>query len=217
MTSTHLYMLSAISLLHRRHRWVLGLLLITLMFPFGCAQRDTSLVSLPEQQQDTASPEPYRIAPEDVIEIMVWKNPDLSREATVRPDGRISVPLIGDVYAAEHTSTELAEIIAERLKPFYRKPPEVTVMVRQTNSHAIYILGEVANQGRFVVGNGVTLLQALALAGGFTEFATRSKKVIVRRKLPGEEEIAITTKYKKILAGIEKNLVLERGDTIIVP
>jgi polysaccharide export outer membrane protein len=158
----------------------------------------------------------YLIGPEDVVEVMVWKNPDLSREVTVRPDGKISLPLIGDVQAAGVTVPQLTEQIAEKLQGFYKETPPVSIIVRQVNSYAIYILGAVRNPGRYVVKSGTTFLQAIALASGFTEFAS-TKKILIRRKVAGGEEAAMPVRYSDVVAGKQQNIVLKPGDTIIVP
>jgi polysaccharide export outer membrane protein len=161
----------------------------------------------------------YRFGPDDVVEVHVWKEPDLSREVTVRPDGKISLPLIGDVQAGGVTAEELAAAITEKLKVYFQAPPEVSVIVKQINSSVFYVLGEVKNQGRLAARDGTTLLQAIALAGGFTEFASKSQ-LIVRRKVGAEAEGDIITfqfRFKDIIAGREEDIVLKPGDTIFVP
>jgi polysaccharide export outer membrane protein len=150
------------------------------------------------------------------VEVQVWKNPDLSRTVTVRPDGKISLPLIGDVQAAGQTAAQLTEAVTEKLKTYYKEPAQVTVIVTQVNSYAIYILGEVRGQGKHVVRSGTTFLQAISLAGGFTPFASTSKITLRRRGADGKES-AILIRYKDVLAGRQANLVLKPGDTIIVP
>jgi polysaccharide export outer membrane protein len=169
-----------------------------------------------QMAEDQAIPGDYLIGPEDVVEVMVWKNPDLSRVVTVRPDGKISLPLIGDVQAAGRTAPQLTAGITEQLKPYYKEPPQVSIIVQQVNSYAIYFLGQVAAPGKYVVKTGTTFLQAVALAGGFTEFAS-TNKIVLRRRVNGGKEAAIGIRYKDVISGKQKNIVLKPGDTIIVP
>ena len=121
----------------------------------------------------------YTIGPEDVLEITVWRNTDLSKVVAVRPDGRISLPLIGDVGAAGRTAAELAGAIAEKLKEF-KENPQVSIVVKEVNSYAIYVLGEVTKPGKYPLKSKTTLLQAITLASGFTPAAARNKIVVFR-------------------------------------
>jgi polysaccharide export outer membrane protein len=147
---------------------------------------------------------------------MVWKNPDLSRVVTIRPDGKISLPLVGDAQAAGRTAMQLSEEIAEKLKIYYQEPPQVSVIVTQINSYAIYILGAVRTPGKHIVKSETTFLQAIALAGDFTEFASLHK-IIIRRKDDAGKDISIPMPYKDVLAGKLRDIVLRPGDIIIVP
>jgi len=113
----------------------------------------------------------YQLGPEDVLEVLVWKNADLSKVVTVRPDGRISLPLIGEVLAAGFTAAQVQEEVTTRLTDFYQDPPQVSLIVQEANSYVIYILGQVERPGQYSVKRGTTFLQAIALAGGFTPFA----------------------------------------------
>jgi polysaccharide export outer membrane protein len=159
----------------------------------------------------------YLIGAEDIIEVMVWKNPDLSRVVNVRPDGRISLPLIGDVQAAGLTAIQLRDSISESLKNYYKQTPEVSVIVNQVNSYAIYVLGEVRTPGKYVVKSGTTFLQAVTLAGGFTDFASKSNILLRRRGIGDAQETAIGIAYKDVLVGKQSNILLKPGDTIIIP
>jgi polysaccharide export outer membrane protein len=156
------------------------------------------------------------IGPEDTVEVMVWKNPDLSRTVIVRPDGKISLPLIGDVQAAGLTAIQLKDSITERLKLYYKDTPQISIILQQINSYSIYILGEVRNPGKYVVKTGTSFLQAITLAGGFTEFASKNR-IMIRRKLENNEETYMKIKYNDLLAGIQNNIMLKSGDTIVVP
>ena len=155
----------------------------------------------------------YAIGPADVLRIAVWKEPDLNVEATVRTDGMISFPLLGDVRAGGVTPDALATTLAKRLERFV-EAPKVTVSVLQANSARFYVLGQVAKPGEFPLGSRSTVLQALALAGGFKEFAKPESIVIVR-----EDQTVLPVNYKRIAEGkdVSQNVVLQRGDTIVVP
>src|SRR5215468_9799658 len=190
----------------------------SLLFPllYSCAvQVAPSPTAMPSQEEEALSQD-YVIGPEDSVEVQVWKNPDLSRTVTVRPDGKISLPLIGDVLAAGQTATQLTEAVTEKLKTYYKEPAQVTIIVTQVNSYAIYVLGEVKTQGKQVVRSGTTFLQAISLAGGFTTFAAKNKITLRRRGADGKES-AILIRYKDVMAGQQANLILKPSDTIIVP
>src|SRR5919108_6479418 len=194
------------------------LLRCSLLLPFlySCsAPVAPSLTATPSGEEELPSQD-YIIGSEDSVEVQVWKNPDISRTVTVRPDGKISLPLIGDVQAAGQTAAQLTEAVTEKLKTYYKEPAQVTVIVTQVNSYTIYVLGEVKTQGKYVVRSGTTFLQAISLAGGFSPFASTSK-ITLRRKGASSKESAIPLRYKDVLAGRQANLVLKPGDTIIVP
>jgi polysaccharide export outer membrane protein len=201
-----------------RFPWCRTFVSCSLLFPFlyACSARVApSPTAMPSQEEEALSQD-YVIGAEDSVEVQVWKNPDLSRTVTVRPDGKISLPLIGDVPAAGQTATQLTETVTEKLKTYYREPAQVTVIVNQVNSYAIYVLGEVKTQGKQVVRSGTTFLQAISLAGGFTSYAATSKITLRRRSSTGKET-AISIRYKDVLNGRQANPVVKPGDTIIVP
>lgn len=158
----------------------------------------------------------YIMGPEDVIEVLVWREDDLSKEVTIRPDGKVSLPLIGDIQAAGLTTENLKETITKRLKEFIDNPT-VSVIVAQINSMRIFIQGEVMTPGVYQLRNYTTVLQAISLAGGFNEWAKR-KEIIIIRDVEGVRW-RIPVDYEKIISGkdIDQNIILERGDTIIVP
>ena len=160
----------------------------------------------------------YIIGPEDVLDITVWKSPDLSKMVQVRPDGRISLPLIGDVDAVGQTSAQLTERISTRLKA-YVESPAVSIVVKEVNSYAIFVLGEVIKPGRYPLKSKTTLLQAVTLAGGFTPVASRNKIVIFRFPKEGDALMKIKASYDDIVLrdGINQNIELKPGDTIVVP
>ncbi len=169
--------------------------------------------------QDQETSEDYKLGPEDVIEVLVWKNEALSKKVTVRPDGKISLPLIGDVDATGLTAMQVKAQITETLAAYYKEPPDVSVIVEQAKSYVIYLLGEIASPGQYVVKRGTTFLQALALGGGFTPFASKNDILLLRSSHEDKKQIAIKIRYKDILSGkyAENNILLKPGDTIIIP
>ena len=158
----------------------------------------------------------YAIGPQDVIDIAVWKEPELTRTVPVRPDGKISLPLLNDVQAAGLTPAQLAEQITESLKK-YVTDPQVTVIVTQINSQRIYILGEVNRAGAYPLLPNMNVLQGLSSAGGFTQFANL-KKIYVLRTENGKQT-KYPFNYKEVTNGksADQNIILKAGDTIMVP
>jgi len=164
-----------------------------------------------------ASPNDYKIGAGDILEITIWKEPELSRaEVLVRTDGKISFPLLNDVQAAGLTPLEMKRNMEVGLKEFISNP-FVTITVRSPESQKIYILGEVLNTGEYPLTKDLTVLQAFALAGGFTEWASK-KEIILMRKEDGKEKI-YRINYKNIIKGkdLSQNIKLKADDTIIVP
>lgn len=158
----------------------------------------------------------YVIGPDDVLDINAWKEPEITRTVPVRPDGKISLPLINDIQAAGLTPTQLATAITEKLKK-YLTEPQVTVIVTAINSRRIYIMGEVGRPGTFQLLPNMTILQALSGAGGFTQFANMKGIYLLRTE--GGKQIKYPFNYKEVVKGQrpEQNMVLKPGDTIIVP
>jgi polysaccharide biosynthesis/export protein len=165
------------------------------------------------------STDDYQLGPEDVLEVLVWKNADLSKVVTVRPDGKISLPLIGDVQAAGFTAVQVQDEITKRLTVFYQEPPQVSLIVQQANSYVIFIMGQVERPGQYTVKRGTTFLQAIALAGGFTPFAATNDILILRNSSGDAQQRAAKIRYGEILAGKyqENNILLKSGDTIVIP
>ena len=160
-----------------------------------------------------AAPDAYRIGPEDMLQISVWKNEPMSRAVPVRPDGKISLPLLNDVQAAGLTALELREVLAKKLAE-YMPSPEVSVIVSDVQSFKVSVIGEVARPGRFELKSWTTVLDVLALAGGFTQFASRSRIVILRPAATTMKRIPFN--YNK-LAGEQENFYLRNGDIVLVP
>ncbi|MFB0528302.1 MAG: polysaccharide biosynthesis/export family protein [bacterium] len=160
---------------------------------------------------------PYTIGPGDVLEISVWQHPELDRMVTVRPDGRMSFSLIGDVNAKGLTPAELDEAITKRLSEYVQKP-EVTVVVTSTKSNQILILGQVTKPGAYPMEESLTALEAVAIAGSYTESAALNRVTITRRSQPGTPKV-INVNLKQVIAEGDRSrdVVLEPGDVVHVP
>jgi polysaccharide export outer membrane protein len=191
----------------------------------GQAQKDMksesaqvlSAVNIKAEPLKAATDDPnYAIAPEDVLTIDVWKEPEISRTVPVRRDGKISLPLLNDVQAAGLTPTQLGSEIVEKLRATIVHP-QVTVIVAQMSSLRIYILGQVNRGGAYPLVPDMTVMQALSIAGGFTPYANL-KKIHVMRTENGTDKM-FSVNYKEVSSGRkpEQNIHLKAGDTIVVP
>src|SRR5437867_12075230 len=160
----------------------------------------------------------YIIGPEDVLELTVWKNQDLSKVVAVRPDGRISLPLIGEVTAVGKTPVQVTEDISLKLKE-YKENPQVSIVLKEVNSYAIFVLGEVAKPGKYPLKSKTTLLQGISIAGGFTAMAARNKLVVFRFGVNGGGQERVKASYDDIVLrdGSSQNIELKPGDTVVVP
>lgn len=157
----------------------------------------------------------YRIGPEDVLDISVWKSPELSRSVPVRPDGKVSLPLVNDIKAAGLTPDELRQEITRRLSEFI-PAPEVAVIVREVHSAKVAVVGAVRSPGRFELRSPATVLEIIAMAQGFTDFAERDRIVVLRQN--GRTTVRIPFRYTKLEIGTEQdNFFVESGDIIVVP
>jgi polysaccharide export outer membrane protein len=157
----------------------------------------------------------YKLGPEDILKVSVWENKELTLDLVVRPDGKISMPLIQDVVAEGQTAAELANTIQQRLLAFI-KEPQVSVIVLQVNAPRYFVIGNVAKPGTFSLRSDTSILQALALAGGFTQFASpRSIKLV--RDAGGKQEIRKINYYNLLDEDGKGNYILRSGDTIVVP
>lgn len=186
---------------------------IALLFPaLTIAQQKT----LTDKPGDTR-PEPlYVIQPNDLLEIFVWKEPDLTRKVLVRPDGRISFPLVQDLQAAGISPGELKTEIEKRLKE-YLKSPNVTIIVEAIQSYRVYVVGKVQKPGVLSVEKPISVLQAVALAGGFQDYAKDTEMAVIRNY--GKENIVFEFNYKDVIHGKkpEQNILLRSGDVVVVP
>lgn len=160
-----------------------------------------------------AAPEAYRIGAEDLLQVSVWKNEALTRTVPVRPDGKISLPLVNDVQAAGLTALELRDVLTRKLAE-YMPNPEVSVIVSDIRSLKVSVIGEVAKPGRYELKSWTTVLDVLAMAGGFTQFASRSKIIILQQD--GATMKRIPFNYNRI-AGEQENFYLRSGDIVLVP
>jgi polysaccharide export outer membrane protein len=176
-----------------------------------------SAADVKSQPVKAATDDPnYSIAPDDVLTIDVWKEPEISRTVPVRRDGKISLPLLNDVQAAGLTPTQLGTVIVEKLRATIVRP-QVTVIVAQMSSLRIYILGQVNRGGAYPLVPDMTVMQALSIAGGFTPYAN-VKKIHVMRNENGTDKL-YPLDYKEVSSGrkTEQNIHLKAGDTIVVP
>jgi len=172
-----------------------------------------------EKQPGTGSvqtPENYVIGLGDMLEIFVWRNEQLSRDVIVRPDGKISLPLIQDIQAEGLTVLQLRDEITRRFDK-HVNVPKVTIIVSQINSYKVNVLGRVMRPGVYPITGNTTLLEAISMAGGFSEWANKRKITVITHQ--GGKEKKIRVNYKKIASGKDpsQNIILKRGDTIIVP
>src|SRR5258708_29540609 len=180
------------------------------------ASKSASKPAQPASQAAVAADANYNIGPQDVLRIDVWKENEITRSVPVRPDGKISLPLLNDVQAAGLTAMELANNNREGLKKFITNP-QVTVSVTDINSRRVYVTGEVTRPGAYPLLPNMTVLQALTSASGFTQFA-RTKKIYVLRN-EGGKQVKYPFNYNEVVKGkmSEENIMLQSGDTIVVP
>ena len=156
----------------------------------------------------------YLIGPEDILHLSVWDNKDLTMDVTVRPDGKISLPLIQDVQAEGLTASELSDVIHQKLQPFILEP-QVAVIVTQVNAPKVFVLGNVAKPGSYPLRSDMSVLQALSVAGGFTPFASQ-KNIKVVRTIRGKQEVRKVNYFDVVDEG-SGNYLLKPGDIIVVP
>jgi polysaccharide export outer membrane protein len=173
--------------------------------------------SSPANDATKAHDDSFVIGNDDVLAINVWKEPDISRSIPVRSDGKISLPLVGEVQATGRTPLKLEQEIAARLKNFIGEP-EVTVIVQQINSQKFNILGQVNRPGSYPIANSATVLDAIALAGGFRDFA-KQKAIYVLRQNSDGTQARLRFNYKEVVKGENpaQNVKLQPRDTIVVP
>jgi polysaccharide export outer membrane protein len=159
----------------------------------------------------------YAIGPSDVLAINVWKDAELTRTVLVRPDGKISLPLIGELEVSGLTALDVQRLLAQRLKA-YISDPQVTVIVQEVKSRTYSILGKITKPGSYELGKPTRVLEAIAIAGGFLDFA-KPNKIYIIRTVGGGGTQTLPFDYKKVIKGHypEENIELKNGDTIVVP
>ena len=202
----------------------LGLLLMPFAFAWNAAAQSKESNSNQKPEAETKPPaaaaapavtdQEYRIGPQDVLQIDVWKEPEITRTIPVRPDGKISLPLLHDVQAAGLTAMQLAVNIRDGLTK-YLNSPQVTVTVTQINSRRVFVTGEINKSGALPLLPGMTVLQALASSGGFTQFA-KEKGIYILRTENGKQA-KLPYNYKDVLKGTKEDVPLQAGDVIVVP
>lgn len=192
--------------------WGLALLALAA----GCSHRLNPSLTAEATVAEVVDVENYQLGPEDLIEISVWKEPELTKQIIIRPDGKISYPLINEVQAAGKTVKELREEIHKGLEKFVTDA-QVTVLLLKAQHYKIFVVGKVGRPGEFVVGRPTTVMQALAMAGGLTPFASPGNISVLRRS--GDQEIVFPFDYKNVSRGynLEENRILLPGDVVVVP
>lgn len=186
------------------------------LLAMACAPRLNPTVETQAAAAQAPDRDNYQLGPEDVIDVAVWKEPELTKQIVIRPDGKISFPLIGEIQAAGKTVRQLREGISERLEKYVTEA-QVTVILLKAQHYRIYVLGKVNKPGEFVVARPATVMQALAMAGGLTPFASPGKIVILRRN--GDKEQVFPFDYKAVAKGqsLDQNRILLPGDVVVVP
>jgi len=200
-----------------RHCMLFLTTIMTVMLAFGHgASAQTGAVTATNAAAEGAALDAYKIGPEDVLAITVWKNEPMSRVVQVRPDGMISLPLIDDVSAAGLTPVQFRDVLVKRMSEFIPNP-EVSVIVTDVRNYKVSVLGEVMKPGRFELKSYTTILDVIAQAGGFTQFAARGKIIVLRPS--GKSMKRIPFNYNKVVAagGEEENFYLQPGDIVLVP
>ena len=198
-----------------RAKYIISLLLVSVLsciyLPLATAGPKASISPRTQQTDET-----YIIGPGDLLEIIVWKEPEISRTVRVRPDGRISLPLIDDIKVSQTTMLDVKRRITNALARYIDRP-SVHVMLAESGSKKIYILGNVNAPGEYMIEKHITVLQAIARAGGFSRWADRDDIVIVRRGSKGQTRIEFD--YGRVISGkaLEDNVYLKADDLIIVP
>ena len=192
--------------------------ILLLLSGVAAAQAGTTAAPAADPSAAKAHDDSFVIGNDDVLAINVWKEPDISsRSVTVRSDGKISLPLAGEIQAAGRTPLKLEQEIASRLQNFISQP-EVSVMVQQINSQKFNVLGLVMHPGTFVIANSPTVLDAIAQAGGFRDFAKQKSIYVLRQNADGTET-RLPFNYKDVIKGknLAQNVKIQARDTIIVP
>ena len=193
-------------------------ILVVLIFMLVQFQGSAGLLCGAENRGQALARSGFRLGPEDVLELSVWKDEALRKQVVVRPDGKISFPLIGDVVAEGRTVDELRQAVEDKIKAFVPDAP-VTVMVVQVASPKVYVVGKVAKPGVYIMGKSLTVMQVLAMAGGTTPFADKDDILIIRKEHGQQKSFGLKFDYSKVAEGkdLSQNISLKPGDTVVVP
>jgi polysaccharide export outer membrane protein len=193
---------------------ILSFVFLILVFLYG--SDSPYCLAFSEEQAVPAREASYVLGPEDVLEVSVWKDEALTKQVVVRPDGKISFPLIGDVIAKGKTVEHLRSTVEEKIRAFVPDAP-VTVLVMQVRSPKVYVVGKVMKPGMYIMGEPMRIMQALAMAGGMTPFANQDGVIIIRNQSGNQRVFQFN--YGKVADGkdLEQNIRLKPGDTVVVP
>ena len=197
-----------------RHRYLCALIVILAAIPCRATLAQETGGPTGAAPRNGALLDEYQIGPEDVLAISVWKNEPMSRVVPVRPDGMVSLPLLDDIRAAGLTPMQLREQLTQKLSEFMPSPA-VSVIVNDVRSFKVSVIGEIARPARYDLKSRTTILDVLALAGGFNQFASRTRLVVLRQD--GNKQTRIPVNYNKVINGEAENLSLRPGDIVIVP
>ena len=195
---------------------MLALSLLLILFPalVQSQERKDNVPAQKTQGEVATDSDTYIIGPEDVLHIYVWKEEPLSKTVPVRMDGKISLPLVDDIQAADLTPLQLKEVIIKKLKGFIDNPT-VSVTVMEANSFKVYVAGEVKIPGVVKLRSETSLVQIMSMAGGFTDWADQKKILIIRKEKGAEKRIKVN--YKRIIDGKDPDVTIKRGDMVVVP
>jgi polysaccharide export outer membrane protein len=204
--------------MEKRITWriTLALSLFIILFPSLIQSEEVKDKGVAQKTQGevATNSDTYIIGPEDVLHIYVWKEEQLSKTVPVRMDGKISLPLIDDIQAADLTPLQLKEVIIKKLKGFLDNPT-VSVTVMESNSFKVYVAGEVKTPGTIRLRSETSIVQLITMVGGFTDWADQKKILIIRKEKGAEKRIKAN--YKKIIDGKEPDVTIKRGDMVVVP
>ena len=191
---------------HKTVYFTFALIILALLPTMGYSSQDVINVSK----------NPYKIGPSDLLDIQVWNEPDVSKQVRVLIDGTIVLPLVGQINAAGLTPSQLSQSLRKKLSEYIAEP-EVTVMVLEGKYNRYFIVGQIQNPGEYYIDYPISILQAIARAGGFQEWAKKSKIFVIRQTKSGEERIEFN--YDEFVKGNKKvkNIEIVSGDTIIIP
>jgi len=195
---------------------ILGLVFLLMIMPSSVYPQQAKNAASPQKTQGEVATDSdqYIIGPEDVLYIHIWKEESMSKTVPVRMDGKISLPLVDDVQAADLTPLQLKEVLTKKLKDVIDNPT-VSVTVMEANSFKVFVAGEVKTPGPFRLRSETSFVQLMTMVGGFTDWADQKKVLIVRKEKGTEKRIKVN--YKKIIDGEEPDIIIKRGDMVIVP